>query len=129
MIGGVEEIWDGTEPDVFDGTDELDVLRSSGGSAEEARHAGDDAFEGLDKVTRQMTGGEHRPEQQEMCRAVAEAVVTRTHMVVQAGTGTGKSWPTWSRSPCPASRQSSPRPPERASERCGCLYPTSGAPT
>ncbi len=91
MIGGVEEIWDGTEPDVFDEADELDVLRSSGGSAEEARHAGDDAFEGLDKVTRQMTGGEHRPEQQEMCRAVAEAAVTRTHLVVQAGTGTGKS--------------------------------------
>ena len=26
-----------------------------------------------------------------MCRAVAEALVTRTHLVVQAGTGTGKS--------------------------------------
>ena len=38
-----------------------------------------------------MSGGEHRPEQQEMCRAVAEALVTRTHLVVQAGTGTGKS--------------------------------------
>ena len=38
-----------------------------------------------------MAGGEHRPEQQEMCRAVAEAMVTRTHLVVQAGTGTGKS--------------------------------------
>jgi Rad3-related DNA helicase len=38
-----------------------------------------------------MSGGEHRPEQQEMCRAVAEAIATRTHLVVQAGTGTGKS--------------------------------------
>ena len=38
-----------------------------------------------------MSGGEHRPEQQEMCRAVAEAMATRTHLVVQAGTGTGKS--------------------------------------
>ena len=38
-----------------------------------------------------MPGGEHRPEQQEMCRAVAEALVTGTHLVVQAGTGTGKS--------------------------------------
>ena len=38
-----------------------------------------------------MSGGEHRPEQQEMCRAVAEAVATGTHLVVQAGTGTGKS--------------------------------------
>jgi ATP-dependent DNA helicase DinG len=46
---------------------------------------------GLDKITAQMSGGEHRPEQQEMCRAVAEAMTTRTHLVVQAGTGTGKS--------------------------------------
>ena len=38
-----------------------------------------------------MSGGEHRPEQQEMCRAVAEAFATGTHLVVQAGTGTGKS--------------------------------------
>jgi ATP-dependent DNA helicase DinG len=38
-----------------------------------------------------MSGGERRPEQLEMCRAVAEALVTGTHLVVQAGTGTGKS--------------------------------------
>ncbi len=38
-----------------------------------------------------MANGEQRPEQQEMCRAVGEAVVTGTHLVVQAGTGTGKS--------------------------------------
>ena len=53
--------------------------------------AGDDGVGGLDKITAQMSGGEHRPEQQEMCRAVAEAMATRTHLVVQAGTGTGKS--------------------------------------
>ena len=46
---------------------------------------------GLDKVTAHLVGGEQRPEQQEMCRAVAEALVTRTHLAVQAGTGTGKS--------------------------------------
>ena len=46
---------------------------------------------GLDKITAQMSGGEHRPEQQEMCRAVAEALATGRHLVVQAGTGTGKS--------------------------------------
>ena len=28
-----------------------------------------------------------------MCQAVAEALVTRTHLVVQAGTGTGRSLP------------------------------------
>ncbi len=86
----MEESWDETEfvPDDFE---ELDVIGSSGGSAADARQAGDDAVEGLDKITAQMPGGEHRPEQQEMCRAVAEALVTRTHLVVQAGTGTGKS--------------------------------------
>ena len=70
----------------------LDVFGPrTGGSAEDARQAGDDGVDGLDKITAQMPGGEHRPEQQEMCRAVAEALVTGTHLVVQAGTGTGKS--------------------------------------
>jgi ATP-dependent DNA helicase DinG len=80
--------------------DELDVEADSDGAepfgptaatAAEARQAGDDGVDGLDKVTAQMSGGEHRPEQLEMCRAVAEALVTSTHLVVQAGTGTGKS--------------------------------------
>jgi ATP-dependent DNA helicase DinG len=74
-----------------DGLDDLDVFGSPGGSEADARLAGDDGVRGLDKITAQMSGGEHRPEQQEMCRAVAEAIVTRTHLVVQAGTGTGKS--------------------------------------
>ena len=82
----MEESWDQSED-----IDELDVFESAGGSAEDARQAGDDAVAGLDKITAQMPGGEHRPEQQEMCRAVAEALVTATHLVVQAGTGTGKS--------------------------------------
>ncbi len=56
-----------------------------------ARQAGDDAVEALAKVTAEMANGEQRPEQQEMCRAVAETLVTGTHLVVQAGTGTGKS--------------------------------------
>ncbi len=81
----MEESWDGTED-----LDDLDI-DVGGGSAGDARQAGDDAVAGLDKITAQMSGGEHRPEQQEMCRAVAEAVATRTHLVVQAGTGTGKS--------------------------------------
>jgi ATP-dependent DNA helicase DinG len=60
-------------------------------SAATARQAGDDAVEALAKVTAGMANGEQRPEQQEMCRAVGEALVTGTHLVVQAGTGTGKS--------------------------------------
>jgi ATP-dependent DNA helicase DinG len=74
-----------------DGLDELDVFGSAGVSEADGRRAGDDGVDGLDKITAQMSGGEHRPEQQEMCRAVAEAMVTGTHLVVQAGTGTGKS--------------------------------------
>jgi ATP-dependent DNA helicase DinG len=61
------------------------------GTAEQARQAGDDAVEALAKVTAGMANGEQRSEQQEMCRAVGEALVTGTHLVVQAGTGTGKS--------------------------------------
>ena len=82
----MEESWEDVE-----GLDEADVFGPAGGSAEDARQAGDDGVDGLDKITAQMPSGEHRPEQQEMCRAVAEALVTGTHLVVQAGTGTGKS--------------------------------------
>ena len=74
-----------------DGLDELDVFGSTGGREADARQASDDGVDGLDKITAEMSGGEHRPEQQEMCRAVAQAVATGTHLVVQAGTGTGKS--------------------------------------
>ena len=83
----MEESWE--DPDLDDFGD-LNIDGGSG-SAAEARQAGDDAVAGLDKITAEMSGGEHRPEQQEMCRAVAEAMVMRTHLVVQAGTGTGKS--------------------------------------
>jgi ATP-dependent DNA helicase DinG len=72
--------------------DDLEVTGAVGAwSAADARQQGDDAVSGLDKITAQMSGGEHRPEQQEMCRAVAEALATKRHLVVQAGTGTGKS--------------------------------------
>src|ERR1700722_6516532 len=74
-----------------DGLDDLDVFGAVRGPEAEAPLAGDDGVQGLDKITAQMSGGEHRPEQQEMCRAVAEAVATGRHLVVQAGTGTGKS--------------------------------------
>ena len=57
----------------------------------EADQAGDDAADALAKVTAAMDNGEQRREQTEMCRAVAAALVTGTHLVVQAGTGTGKS--------------------------------------
>jgi len=37
------------------------------------------------------SGGEERPGQEEMAAAVAKAIRTGTHLVIQAGTGTGKS--------------------------------------
>jgi ATP-dependent DNA helicase DinG len=82
--------------DPYDAVDfddlEVEVSGAVGAwSAADARQSGDDAVSGLDKITAQMSGGEHRPEQQEMCRAVAEALATGRHLVVQAGTGTGKS--------------------------------------
>ncbi len=82
----------GLEPYDAEDFDDLEVIGAAGAwSAADARQSGDDAVSGLDKITAQMPGGEHRPEQQEMCRAVAEALATGRHLVVQAGTGTGKS--------------------------------------
>ena len=46
----------------------------------------------LEKVTAGLpNGGEDRPGQVEMARAVARAIASGRHLVVQAGTGTGKS--------------------------------------
>jgi ATP-dependent DNA helicase DinG len=81
----MDESWEGAD------FDEVDVIGSSERVGADARRAGDDAVAALDKITARMSGGEHRPEQQEMCRAVAEALASDTHVVVQAGTGTGKS--------------------------------------
>jgi len=45
----------------------------------------------LAQVTEALPGGEERPGQVEMARAVARAIDEQRHLVVQAGTGTGKS--------------------------------------
>jgi ATP-dependent DNA helicase DinG len=93
----VAEDWDDEPGDDGAGVAEFEVDDDDfapavgGGRGIDPRQAGDEGVEGLDKITAQMAGGEHRPEQQEMCRAVAEALATGTHLVVQAGTGTGKS--------------------------------------
>jgi ATP-dependent DNA helicase DinG len=93
MIMGMDtddpEIETGSEWD-WEGTEEPPAV-AAGGLNKEARQAGDDAVAALAKVTDRLPGGEQRSEQQEMCRAVAEALVTGTHLAVQAGTGTGKS--------------------------------------
>ena len=50
------------------------------------------AGEALETVVSTMPGGgEHRPGQRDMCEAVAGALDENRHLVVEAGTGTGKS--------------------------------------
>lgn len=51
----------------------------------------DDAVAALDAVTSALARGEERPGQRAMCRAVATAISSGRHLVVQGGTGTGKS--------------------------------------
>lgn len=45
----------------------------------------------LADVVGALDGGAERPNQAAMCTAVAEAIAARRHLLVQAGTGTGKS--------------------------------------
>ncbi|HVM29086.1 MAG TPA: ATP-dependent DNA helicase [Mycobacteriales bacterium] len=52
---------------------------------------GDRALEVLDAVVAGMPGGAARDGQREMVRQVAAALVADQHLLVQAGTGTGKS--------------------------------------
>jgi ATP-dependent DNA helicase DinG len=47
--------------------------------------------EALERVVSSLPGGEDRPGQRAMARAIAEAVAADEHLVVQAGTGTGKT--------------------------------------
>ncbi|MBI2168057.1 MAG: ATP-dependent DNA helicase [Actinobacteria bacterium] len=49
------------------------------------------AIEALDKVVAQLPVGEDRPGQREMCAEVAEALDSGRHLLVEAGTGVGKS--------------------------------------
>ncbi len=51
----------------------------------------DRAIRLLARVTAGLAVGEERPQQLAMCRAVAGALASGRHLVVQAGTGTGKT--------------------------------------
>jgi ATP-dependent DNA helicase DinG len=51
----------------------------------------DDAEATLRRIVAQLPAGEDRPGQVEMARAIAEAIDGEEHLVVQAGTGTGKT--------------------------------------
>jgi ATP-dependent DNA helicase DinG len=77
------------DDDVDDDWDQELVTRV--GRADEAAQAGLESTAALSEVTARLANGEERPQQQQMCRAVGEALVEGTHLVVQAGTGTGKS--------------------------------------
>lgn len=48
-------------------------------------------FEPAGDLNRQLAGYEHRPQQVSMATAVAEAFNQKKHLLVEAGTGTGKS--------------------------------------
>jgi ATP-dependent DNA helicase DinG len=50
-----------------------------------------DVAEALMRVTSALPAGEERPGQVEMAEAVARAVADKRHLIVQAGTGTGKT--------------------------------------
>jgi ATP-dependent DNA helicase DinG len=66
--------------------------RTTGGDSFVAVAPPDDLAESLARVTGALPGGgEDRPGQLVMARAVAGAIAQGRHLVVQAGTGTGKS--------------------------------------
>ena len=68
--------------------------RRAGSGRERSGHAasaGAQAVRTLGLVTAALPHGEPRSGQADMAQAVAEAVVSGRHLVVQAGTGTGKS--------------------------------------
>jgi ATP-dependent DNA helicase DinG len=44
------------------------------------------------RIAARLERYEHRPEQLEMAKAVEQAIATKTHLVVEAGTGVGKSF-------------------------------------
>jgi len=44
------------------------------------------------RIAQRLSAYEHRPQQLAMAEAVAEAITQRRHLVVEAGTGTGKSF-------------------------------------
>jgi ATP-dependent DNA helicase DinG len=58
----------------------------------ESTRASDAVTDALDRAAAALPGGgEHRAGQSEMARSVGRAIAGRRHLVVQAGTGTGKS--------------------------------------
>lgn len=50
-----------------------------------------EALAALERCTAALTSGESRPGQREMAGAAAQAIADGSHLVVEAGTGTGKS--------------------------------------
>ncbi len=58
--------------------------------ADDAQALGFDVLEGMQRAA-EAVGGTPRPGQEEMAAAVTRALAEREHLLVQAGTGTGKS--------------------------------------
>ena len=68
-------------------------MRAPGGGGVYRRTVarGDDVRAALDRVRAALPAGEERPGQVAMAEAVAQGITAGRHVVVQAGTGTGKS--------------------------------------
>ncbi len=64
--------------------DVVDQITPQGPSARDVLGPGGD-------IAQKLPGYEHRPEQLRMAEAVERAIAARRHLVVEAGTGTGKS--------------------------------------
>jgi len=67
------------------------ITATSGEKDESSPDPGEESVEILARVTAALPSGELRPQQAQMCRAVSSALASGRHLIVQAGTGTGKS--------------------------------------
>jgi len=79
------------DPDVAQSRDEIDALPSRD-VRDDLRDADREAVLcALDRVTEALPGAERREGQRAMAVAVADALATQGHVVIEAGTGIGKS--------------------------------------
>jgi ATP-dependent DNA helicase DinG len=79
------------DPDEDSGAEPLDDLPVRELDGAEIEAACDVALEGLRRVTSALADAEHREGQEQMATQVARALATDRHLVVEAGTGVGKS--------------------------------------
>ena len=82
------------EPAPSNGADDAAGAAPRGADRDVSEGGGDDRADvvaGLERVTSALAGAEVRSGQHRMARLVEDAIAGRRHLVVQAGTGTGKT--------------------------------------